>query len=73
MATRWHSHFELDYLLSQADGMLGKMLKGGSPIELRVKLICMKAAGKAYLVVGDCDNVKPDGKCGGHAIRMEKQ
>lgn len=64
--TKWHCHFELDYLLAQSDAMLAKMLKGGTPLEIRARLICMKAAGKRFLVVGECDHVGQDGKCAGH-------
>jgi len=58
----------LDYLLSQEDTSLAEMLKGGTPVELRANLICMKAAGKRFLVVGECDKVAADGKCAGHAV-----
>jgi hypothetical protein len=66
IGTRWHCHFELDYLLAQTDAGLAEMLKGGTPVEIRVMLICMKASGKRYLVVGDCDRRASDGKCAGH-------
>lgn len=68
MPTRWHCHFELDFLLSQSDRMLTTILKGGSPVKIRTKLICMKAAGKRFLAIGDCDRVGPDGKCSGHEV-----
>ncbi|HDR9761895.1 hypothetical protein KDX16_15905 [Burkholderia vietnamiensis] len=64
--TKWHCHFELDYLLAQSDAMLAKMLKGGTPVEIRVQLICMKASGKRFLIVGECDHIGHDGKCAGH-------
>ncbi|MBR8094542.1 MULTISPECIES: hypothetical protein [Burkholderia] len=64
--TRWHCHFEIDYLLAQSDAMLTEILNGGTPVEIRVHLICKKAAGKRFLVVGECDHVAQDGKCAGH-------
>ena len=66
--TRWHCHFPIDFLLKQDDARLAKTLKGGTPVELRAALVCMKAAGKRFLVIGDCDKVAPDGKCAGHPI-----
>lgn len=67
-STRWHCHFDLDYLLSQGDDALAEMLQGGTPVEMRAALVCMKAAGKRFLVVGSCDRITVDGKCAGHAI-----
>ncbi len=65
-ATRYHCHFELQFLLDQSDGRLTEILTGAPPVKIRTALICMKAAGKQFLVVGGCDNVGPDGRCGGH-------
>lgn len=64
--TRHHRHFDLDYLLAQNDTQLAAMLSGGTPAELRTHLVCLKAAGKAVLVVGGCDNQRADGHCAGH-------
>lgn len=64
--TRYHCHFELDYLLGQSDRQLAAMLTGGTPVELRTHLVCLKAAGKTVLVVDSCDNRRPDGRCAGH-------
>lgn len=64
--TTWHCHFELDYLLAHSDTELSEILTGGTPIEMRVELLCLKATGKKYLVSGDCDNKSPDGSCAGH-------
>ncbi|MBB5546571.1 hypothetical protein A8H39_02035 [Paraburkholderia fungorum] len=66
MTTIWHCHFELDYLIRQRDEQLAEMLTGGTPVEIRTQLICMRAAGKRYLAVGKCDNRDREGKCAGH-------
>jgi hypothetical protein len=66
MATQWHCHFELDYLIRQSDEQLAGMLTGGTPVEIRTQLICMRAAGKRYLVGGNCNRRDREGKCAGH-------
>lgn len=68
-----HCHFDLDYLLSRRDEELSTMLKGGTPVEIRAALVIMKAQGKIGLVVGECNNVGPDGTCAGHEKYDGKQ
>lgn len=68
MSTRFHCHFDIDHLQKQSDEMLLQMLKGGSAVEIRAALVCLKASGKSALVVGKCDNQSPVGTCNGHQI-----
>ncbi|NIC05223.1 hypothetical protein [Billgrantia bachuensis] len=69
---RYHCHFEIDYLLGRSDRQLGEMLiqpKDGT--HLRTALCEMKQDGQQFLVVGECNNKRPDGSCAGHAQENE--
>lgn len=61
-----HLQYELDYLITRSDGELARMLKGGTPLEMRTQLVIDWAKGRRYLVAGKCDQVGPDGGCQGH-------
>lgn len=65
---RFHVHFDIDHLQRQPDETLIGMLKGGTAVEMRAALVCLKAAGKVALVVGACDHQSRAGRCLGHEI-----
>lgn len=64
--TTWHCHFDVDYLLAQSDGELSTILIGGTSVEMRAMLVCLKAAGKTKFVGSGCNNKCSDGSCAGH-------
>lgn len=68
MPTRFHVHIDIDHLQRQPDNLLIQMLKGGTAIEIRAALVCLKASGRSSLVIGECNHQSRAGVCLGHQI-----
>lgn len=69
---RYHPHIDLKNMfeLPDDDVMIQSMEKPdgekATPGEVRSFLMEKMKLGHTFLAMGDCDNIKPDGRCAGH-------
>jgi hypothetical protein len=63
----FHVSYDIGYLLRRPDEELLMAVSGCTALEMRAALVCMQAAGKRHLVIGNCDHRARNGACLGHA------
>ena len=74
MSTTYHIHIPVDSLLGMSDKELMETVNHPDGSEgARSELHEMQKEGISCLVVGDCDNKKPDGSCAGHPSNNTQQ
>jgi len=71
--TTYHVGFDLSCLIAMSDEDLGHAVKsnGASVVEVRTKLVCMRAAGKTHLAFASCTKQDSFGRCLGHVKEPE--
>lgn len=69
MATSFHIHMDVTTLLNMEDAELMETVNHPDGVEgARAELKDMLNEGMTCLTVGDCDNKKDNGACGGHPV-----
>lgn len=67
MTTTYHTHYVIGTLLEMPDEKLAATITEPTDMDqARAELRQLKQQGRLYLVVGDCNNPRADGSCGGH-------